>query len=75
MSDAELRLADGRAREAAQTVFDRPLVLTAGAGTGKTSTLVARIVAWCTGPGWERALEHGADPAPRVLQRTVAIAV
>ena len=31
---------DSLARERAQTVFDRPLVLEAGAGTGKTSTLV-----------------------------------
>lgn len=78
MSDA-LRAADERAREAAQTVFDRPLVLTAGAGTGKTGTLVARIVAWCTGPGWERhgSASHtdGSDEevAARVLQRVLAI--
>lgn len=76
MNDGALRLADRRAREAAQTVFDRPLAVIAGAGTGKTSALVARIVAWCTGPGWERAREHvpdGAGIAPRVLQRVVAI--
>ncbi|MBW2281741.1 MAG: UvrD-helicase domain-containing protein, partial [Deltaproteobacteria bacterium] len=73
--EADLRLADARAREAAQTVFDRPLVLTAGAGTGKTSALVARIVAWCTGPGWERAAAAVEAPevAARVLRRVVAI--
>jgi ATP-dependent helicase/nuclease subunit A len=57
VSDAEaaLRAADAAARRAAQTVFDRPVVLEAGAGTGKTSALVARLVCWCLGPGWERA--------------------
>ena len=30
---------DREARRAAQTVFDRPVVLEAGAGTGKTTTL------------------------------------
>ena len=50
-----LRAADAEARRRSQTSFDRPLVLEAGAGTGKTATLVARIVAWCLGPGWRRA--------------------
>jgi ATP-dependent helicase/nuclease subunit A len=49
---------DRRARLVSQTVFDRPLVLEAGAGTGKTATLVARIVAWCVDPGWLRAAEE-----------------
>jgi ATP-dependent helicase/nuclease subunit A len=48
-------LPDAEARLSAQTVFDRPVVLEAGAGTGKTAALVARIVAWSVGPGWERA--------------------
>lgn len=52
---AELREADQRARRRAQTDFDRPLALEAGAGTGKTTALVARVVAWALGPGWERA--------------------
>jgi ATP-dependent helicase/nuclease subunit A len=51
-------IADHRARLVSQTVFDRPLVLEAGAGTGKTATLVARILAWCLGPGWRRAAEE-----------------
>jgi ATP-dependent helicase/nuclease subunit A len=50
--------ADRGARLVSQTVFDRPLVLEAGAGTGKTATLVARILAWCLGPGWRRAAEE-----------------
>jgi hypothetical protein len=55
---AEANTADHQARLLSQTVFDRPLVLEAGAGTGKTATLVARILAWCLGPGWRRAAEE-----------------
>jgi ATP-dependent helicase/nuclease subunit A len=47
---------DAEARRAAETEFSRPVVVEAGAGTGKTSILVARIVAWAVGPGWERAM-------------------
>ena len=53
MSDT--RRSDRQARRAAQTIFDRPLLLEAGAGTGKTTTLIARALCWCLGPGWERA--------------------
>ena len=80
MSDLTARRdADAAARAAAQQVFDRPLLLTAGAGTGKTSTLVARVVVWCLGPGWERAVagsDTNADPGDisrRVLRGVVAI--
>jgi ATP-dependent exoDNAse (exonuclease V) beta subunit len=52
------READRAARLAAQREFTHPLVLEAGAGTGKTTTLVARILAWCLGPGWERSRER-----------------
>jgi ATP-dependent helicase/nuclease subunit A len=54
--DEDLRALDREARRAAQRRFDRPLVLEAGAGTGKTTTLVARLLAWCLGTGWDRAL-------------------
>ncbi len=60
-----LRAADAEARRRAQTSFDRPLVLEAGAGTGKTATLVARVVAWCLGPGWRRAAAELAAQTPR----------
>ena len=50
-----LRAGDEAARRAALTVFDRPVMLEAGAGTGKTAALVGRILAWSLGPGWERA--------------------
>ncbi|MEM6456238.1 MAG: UvrD-helicase domain-containing protein [Acidobacteriota bacterium] len=73
---------DRDARRRAQRMFDRPLALEAGAGTGKTATLVARIVAWAVGPGWQRAADalaaRGAAPddgaiAGRVLARIAAI--
>ena len=75
---ATLRAEDARARLLAQSEFERPLVLVAGAGTGKTSTLVARVVAWCLGPGWQRVLAAKPDAEPeqvavRVLRRVVAI--
>jgi ATP-dependent helicase/nuclease subunit A len=46
---------DQRARLLAQSEFQLPLVLEAGAGTGKTTALVARVVVWLLGPGWLRA--------------------
>jgi len=77
-----LRHEDAAARALAQREFGRPLVVEAGAGTGKTATLVARIVAWCVGPGWQRAREalavdgregDASRIAARVLGRVVAI--
>ena len=80
--EAARRDADREARLAAQTIFDRPLVLEAGAGTGKTSVLVARVVAWSLGLGWDRAegalrgrgaAADGDRIAARVLERITAI--
>ena len=78
-----LRADDAHARALAQFEFTQPLVIEAGAGTGKTATLVARVLAWALGPGWQRAeaalRRHGdahADAtrvAARVLDRIVAI--
>jgi ATP-dependent helicase/nuclease subunit A len=68
---------DRAARAAAQTRFERPLALEAGAGTGKTTTLIARLLAWCLGPGWERARAAVSAPseviAARVLRRVIAL--
>jgi ATP-dependent helicase/nuclease subunit A len=50
--DDQLREADREARREAQRRFDRPLVLEAGAGTGKTTTLIGRLLAWTLGVGW-----------------------
>ncbi|HXV35988.1 MAG TPA: UvrD-helicase domain-containing protein, partial [Myxococcota bacterium] len=76
-----LREEDARARELAQREFDKPVVLVAGAGTGKTTALVARVIAWSLGPGWQRAAasarsardERGDRIAVRVLRGVVAI--
>jgi len=54
-------LDDSAARAAACSEFVRPLVLEAGAGTGKTRTLVARIGSWLLGAGWEQARRELAD--------------
>jgi ATP-dependent helicase/nuclease subunit A len=76
------RAADAEARRRAQHEFERPLLLEAGAGTGKTSVLVTRVLAWSLGPGWERAeaaLARGPERADaeaiaaRVLDRVVAV--
>ena len=80
----ELVAEDAEARFLAQTCFGQPVVLEAGAGTGKTTALVARVVAWALGEGWARAAAHLAASgdaaaresdrvAARVLQRMVAI--
>jgi ATP-dependent helicase/nuclease subunit A len=69
-----LLAADADARQAAVTVFDRPFALAAGAGTGKTSTLVARALAWCLGPGWERAASLAPAGSPASTDDAVAIA-
>lgn len=53
-----LRQRDREARHAAQTRFDHPLVLQAGAGTGKTTTLIGRLLAWSLGIGWDRAAQR-----------------
>jgi len=87
-ADQRARSEDADARRLAQTEFARPLLLEAGAGTGKTTVLVARIVAWVMRPGWERveralreeARSRGSDREPardriagEVLRRVVAI--
>ncbi len=72
---ADPRALDRTARAAAQREFRRPLAVEAGAGTGKTSILVARILAWSLGDGWAAAADEGdADAvAARVLEGLVAI--
>ena len=56
--EATLLAQDEEARRQAQIEFRRPLVLEAGAGTGKTTALVARILAWCLGAGWAAMAEE-----------------
>ncbi len=72
-------LADAAVRDTALTNFDVPILVQAGAGTGKTAILAGRIIAWSLGPGWQRyakALGQGAADdavAGHVLSRIVAI--
>ena len=68
--EATLRADDRAARREAQRRFDRPLILQAGAGTGKTTTLIGRLLAWTLGVGWERVLAlRAARPAARPALR------
>lgn len=70
-------MTDAEAREIARTETTRPLVVEAGAGTGKTTTLIARITTWCLGGGWELAARTGigddSELAAKVLDGVVAI--
>lgn len=64
--------ADDRARRRAQEEFARPLVVEAGAGTGKTAVLTARLLAWALGPGWdEEAAAHPDAPPEDVAAATL----
>ena len=74
--------ADRDARSLAQREYARPVALEAGAGTGKTAVLVARVCVWCLGEGWERSAARlsarGRSEAPErvaseTLRRVVAI--
>ncbi|MBL8862779.1 MAG: UvrD-helicase domain-containing protein [Planctomycetes bacterium] len=69
-------LADQAARERAVRDFTTPLVVVAGAGTGKTTTLVARVVTWLLGPGFDaarREVEDDARAALRAVDGVLAI--
>ncbi len=69
-----LRDEDQRARQLALHEFRLPVVLIAGAGTGKTTALVRRLVTWAMGEGWTRHEQHDAErTAGEVLQRVVCI--
>ena len=75
--------ADEKDRRLAQSEFDRPVAVEAGAGTGKTTVLVARVLGWCLGRGWTEArwrlIEGGTEEpdlaaiAAHVLDGMVAI--
>lgn len=69
-------LDDQTTRALAQDEFTRPLIVEAGAGTGKTALLVARVAAWCVGAGWDRHVSDDDDRvvvARRVIEGVVAI--
>ncbi len=70
--DVDPSTSDAASRRLAQSEFERPVVVVAGAGTGKTALLVARVAVWCVGPGWERHAARAADPAdPQTVARKV----
>ena len=65
---------DEATRALAQREFRTPLVVEAGAGTGKTALLVARVAAWCVGEGWEQEGDESRERAAgRVIDGVVAI--
>ena len=70
MNDPLTRAERDRATRAiAQDEFRTPLIIEAGAGTGKTALLVARVAAWCLGAGWER--HAGNDRGREAVARKV----
>ncbi len=78
LTSEALRERDAGVWERALRVFDRPFVVEAGAGTGKTTLLVARCLAWTLGEGWDlavRRLPEAADDriAAEVLSRVAAL--
>jgi len=62
-------LDDPATRRLAQDEFVTPIVVEAGAGTGKTALLVARVAAWCVGAGWEKHADG--DVKPGAVARSV----
>jgi ATP-dependent helicase/nuclease subunit A len=78
VSASDLDLAnDQEARRLARERFDVPVLIEAGAGTGKTRTLIERLLAWTLEIGWaettERLDAHAAGAGrPRVDLHTVA---
>ena len=70
-----LREEDARARVLAQREFAQPVVVEAGAGTGKTTALVARVLSWSFGPGWDRAKALAASTADGARDDRIATQV
>jgi len=69
--------ADAAARRLARERFDVPVLLEAGAGTGKTRALIERLLAWTLDAGWNETKERLASRAaaagrPRPDARTIA---
>lgn len=83
MSDRhDAGLGDLEARTQAATTFDRPVTVEAGAGTGKTTLLIHRLLVWTLDIGWQKTSSDlpasGTTPEPertasRLLDRIVAI--
>ncbi len=61
-------MADDAARRIARERFDCPVLLEAGAGTGKTRALVERLLAWTLDPGWRESEERLGERARAALR-------
>jgi len=55
---------DRQSRQLSLEEFEAPVWIEAGAGTGKTALLVARLCVWCLGRGWD-ASESNAPTGSR----------
>ncbi|MEC7987701.1 MAG: UvrD-helicase domain-containing protein [Myxococcota bacterium] len=71
-------IVDRDVREMCQRNFSDHISLEAGAGSGKTATLIARILAWCLDKGWDKAEKErvhlqAESIALFVVERVVAI--
>ncbi len=66
-------LPDRAARLESVLEFREPVVVEAGAGTGKTALLAARVLAWSLGPGWaaSEAAIVDASENPEAIARRV----
>ncbi|HLF57937.1 MAG TPA: UvrD-helicase domain-containing protein, partial [Thermoanaerobaculia bacterium] len=56
-------LADDGARRLARERFDVPVLLEAGAGTGKTRALIERLLVWSLDAGWDEGASRLAERA------------
>ena len=68
--------ADQAHREAARTSFSAPVVMEAGAGTGKTAVLVTRTITWLLDVGWARHVtvdRNAEETAARVADGVLAL--
>jgi ATP-dependent helicase/nuclease subunit A len=61
-------LPDAAARRLARERFDAPILLEAGAGTGKTRALVERLLSWSLDAGWSESAELLGERAAIALQ-------
>lgn len=68
-------LLDTEARSGSVSIFDRNTIVIAGAGTGKTTLLIGRMIFWLLGEFWQRYAKSGASErsASAAVQSIAAI--
>ncbi len=71
MNDKKLEDQDNRIR--AMTEFNQNLVVIAGAGTGKTSLLIGRLLHWLLGEAWRRTNTTGPEAAREIISSVAAV--